>query len=87
MLGTAVMSATLSWLLDAGVEVADRARAQAVADLVALAATGGGPPAGREVAADNGAEVVRLEVSGGTTAVVVRLGRFEAAAHAEAAWE
>jgi uncharacterized membrane protein len=82
VLGTAVMAATTTWLMDAGVEVADRARAQAVADVVALAAASGGTEAGREVAEANGASVVRLEVAGGATAVTVALGDVAASAHA-----
>ena len=78
-----LMAALLAWVAEAGTEVADRARGQAVADLVALAAVVGGADAAREVAAGNGARLMSIEAAGTRVAVVVRLGSTTATAHAE----
>ena len=83
MIVVGLLAVLLSWLVEAGNEVADRARGQAVADLVALAAVTGGEEAAREVASANGARLEWLEATGSGVAVGVRLGPTTATAHAD----
>lgn len=67
-----------------GTRVAQRARAQAAADAVALAAVIGGDAAARQVAAANDAVVVSLSFDAATRSatVVVRVGEASATARA-----
>lgn len=59
-----------------------RARADAIADLAALAAVTGGHPAAAAVARADGADLVDVDRRGGTTVVVVRHRGVEAVAAA-----
>jgi hypothetical protein len=71
-----------------GEATAGRARADAVADLVALAAVDGGEPAGRAVARANGATVVRMApTASGATSVRIALEGVHARAAAAAIGE
>ena len=83
MVVVGLLTVLLAWLVEAGNEVADRARGQAVADLVALAAVTGGEEAAREVAGANGARLEWLVATGSGVAVGVRLGPATATAHAD----
>ncbi len=60
----------------------ERAQAQAAADAAALAGVVEGEAGAADVAARNGADLVRFDESGGATTVVVRRGRARAAAAA-----
>lgn len=59
-----------------------RAEAQAAADAAALAGVVEGEAGAADLAARNGAELVRFDDTGGATAVVVRRGRARATAAA-----
>jgi hypothetical protein len=59
-----------------------RAAARTAADAAALAGAADGEPAARDVAAANGATLLRYEALGQDTRVTVRLGRAEAVARA-----
>jgi len=59
-----------------------RASARAAADAAALAGAAEGEQAAREVAAANGATVVRFETLGDDTRVTVRVGSAEAVGRA-----
>ena len=65
-----------------GGEANAAARAQTAADAAALAAAADGEPAARELAAANGANVLRFTVQGDEVEVVVRVGDVEAVARA-----
>ncbi len=83
MMVVGLAAAVLSWLVEAGTDVAETARGQAVADLVALAAVAGGEEAAREVAAGNGVRLVRFEAEGTAVVVAVRRGSRTSTAHAD----
>lgn len=75
-----VVAAVCGALVELGAELTVRGRAQAVADLVALAATWGEEPA-EQVARRNGAELVSLVTSGDRAEATVELdGRRAVAA-------
>ena len=78
---SAVGAASLARLSTAA---SGRARVEAAADLVALAAVSGGPDAGRRVAVANGAAVTRLDVDP-VGAVVVEIRSDDGVARASAA--
>lgn len=59
-----------------------RAAARTAADAAALAGAAEGEPAARQVAAANGATVLRFEVMGPDTRVTVRVGDAEAVGRA-----
>jgi hypothetical protein len=59
-----------------------RAGARTAADAAALAGAADGEPAARDVAAANGATMLRYEALGQDTRVTVRLGRAEAVGRA-----
>ena len=80
----AVVTIALVGLVPAAQALADRARARTAADAAALAAAVDGEHAARELAADNGAELVEFERSGDEVVVGVRLGDVEARARARA---
>ncbi|MDQ2678565.1 MAG: hypothetical protein M3Y51_07455 [Actinomycetota bacterium] len=66
--------------------IVDQARADAVADLSALAGVGGGHGAARAVATRSGATEVRVsDAAGGRVTVTVLVGGRSAVAHAAAA--
>ena len=65
-----------------GQGAADRSRAQTAADAAALAGAAEGERAAHQVAQANGAQVLRYEVSGDDTRVVVEVGVAEASAKA-----
>lgn len=65
-----------------GEAAVSRAAARTAADAAALAGAAEGEGAAREVAAANGARVVRIETLGTDTRVVVQVGRAEAVGRA-----
>lgn len=75
-------SAVLAGLGRLGESAVARARADAVADLVALAGVTGGRPGAVEVGRANGAEVVQFDIHGEVTVVAVRRQGVESVAAA-----
>ena len=72
------------WLATGGATSAVQARAQSVADLAALAAVEGGPPAAGRVARQNGATVLSVVAgAAGRVTVRVRAGATTATAAAQ----
>lgn len=69
MLGVLMLAGCLAAVVRVGAAAAVRARADAVADLSALASVTGGPHEGQHVARANGAEVMS-NTTDGTTAVI-----------------
>ena len=65
-----------------GEAAVSRAAARTAADAAALAGAADGERAANEVAAANGATVLRFEVMGADTRVTVRVGRAEAVGRA-----
>jgi Tfp pilus assembly protein FimT len=65
-----------------GQRLVDRGRAQIAADAAALAATTGGRSAAVDLAADNGAILVKYGESGGAVTVVVEVDGQRATARA-----
>lgn len=82
--GVAIAVASAVGVLNVGGAAVTRARAEAVADLVALAHVTGGAEGAAVVAAANGAGPVLSSVSNGTSVVTVTLGRASATAAARA---
>lgn len=87
LLVLSVVAATTSWATRAGIELQEHGRAQAVADLAALAAAAADP--GQEaavagaVAADNGGRLESFRRHEATVGVTISLRGRTASAHAE----
>jgi hypothetical protein len=80
-----VLAAAVAVLIaNLGVAAVQRAQARTAADAAALAGAAEGEAAARQVAADNGAELVGYAVDGTIVEVVVTRGRARARATAEA---
>jgi uncharacterized membrane protein len=81
-----VVSASLGWLARAARDLHQQGRAQTVADLAALSAAGSDEGSieavASGVAADNGAQLVRVTRHGTTIGVTISLGGRTASAHA-----
>ena len=77
-----VVVAVSAAMIGLGSAAVERARAQSVADLAALAAVRS-PDEARSVAGANGARLAMLTVSGSTWRVTVSVGGTEATASAE----
>lgn len=77
-----VAALTAGGIARIGGAVLHRARADAVADLVALGGVTGGPSGARAVASADGAELLALYVRGDTTVVEVRVSGVRSVAAA-----
>jgi len=77
-----VVVAALAALAVVADSLAGAARADATADLVALAGADGGPGAATDVARANGASVASLRASGAVTVAVLERGGHQAVAAA-----
>ena len=77
-----VMVAVCAAMIGLGSVAVERARAQSIADLVALAAVRS-PDEARSVARANGAHLAALTIHGSTSRVTVSVGGTEATAAAE----
>jgi len=75
---------TLAVLVRLGTTLDDAARARTAADAAALAGAVDGRGAAEEIAAGNGGELLRFNLSGDTADVDVRVGQATASARATA---
>lgn len=80
----AVVAVALVAFVPLGVAVADRARARTAADAAALAGAAEGEDAARDLAEDNGGELLDYETTGDEVRVRVRVGDVDAYARARA---
>ena len=80
----AIVVAALVGLVPAGLALADRARVRTAADAAALAGAADGEQAARDLAADNGGELVDFRRDGDEVVVRVRRGAVDAYARARA---
>lgn len=78
----AVCAVAMVGITRAGTAATQRARVDAVADLVALAAVGGGDTGATDVASANGAVLVEARGVGTVRTVVIRWGALGATASA-----
>lgn len=81
-----IVMVALVALTRVGVQLDDRARAQAAADAVALAGARDGEDGAGSIADANGAELRSFVASGAEVEVVVRLGGSTATARARRQW-
>ena len=80
----AVVAVALVAFVPLGVAVADRARARTAADAAALAGAADGEEAARDLAGENGGELLEFETADGEVRVRVRVGDVDAYARARA---
>lgn len=80
----AVVAVALVAFVPLGVAIADRARARTAADAAALAGATEGEEAARDLAEDNGGELLDFDTTGDEVRVRVRVGDVDAYARARA---
>jgi uncharacterized membrane protein len=83
-LGVSVL--VLLVIVELGARLIERADAQTVADVAALAAVHEGRPGAADLAERNGAELLQFNENAGVAYVEVRVGRMRAEAWAELDW-